>query len=191
MTTRTTLPSEEPAASRIACMFSHTWRVSAAMPPVTSVPVAGSVPSWPETKIHPPAAMAWERGTRAGGTLSVWTTRLSMAGEHGSTLSKGRTAPGRRRVRITHPSREEIAVMPNVRMLRDDEIQDPQLRELIRQATERGAPDPNFFRIMGHVPELARKTYEVWHEAFNRGALDHRLKELIRIKMSRHVSCTY
>ena len=63
--------------------------------------------------------------------------------------------------------------MPNVRMLRDDEIEDPGLRELLRQATERGAPDPNFFRIMGHVPELARKTYEVWHEAFNRGALDH------------------
>ena len=41
------------------------------------------------------------------------------------------------------------------------------------------------------VPELARKTYEVWHEAFNGGALDHRLKELIRIKMSRHVSCSY
>jgi hypothetical protein len=55
--------------------------------------------------------------------------------------------------------------MPNVRMLRDDEIQDPALREMLRQAAERGASDPNFFRIMGHVPELARKTYEVWHEA--------------------------
>ena len=81
--------------------------------------------------------------------------------------------------------------MPNVRMLRDDEIRDPGLRELIGQATERGAPDPNFFRIMAHVPELARKTYEVWHEAFNRGTLDHRLKELIRIKMSRYVCCSY
>jgi hypothetical protein len=50
-------------------------------------------------------------------------------------------------------------------MLQDDEIADPHLRELIRQATERGAPDPNFFRILGHVPELARKTYEVWHES--------------------------
>lgn len=81
--------------------------------------------------------------------------------------------------------------MPHVRMLRDEEIQDPGLRELLRQATERGAPDPNFFRIMGHVPELARKTYEVWHEAFNRGTLDHRLKELIRVKMSRYVACSY
>jgi alkylhydroperoxidase/carboxymuconolactone decarboxylase family protein YurZ len=44
---------------------------------------------------------------------------------------------------------------------------------------------------MLRVPELTRKTYEVWHEAFNRGTLDHRLKELIRIKMSRYVSCSY
>jgi hypothetical protein len=81
--------------------------------------------------------------------------------------------------------------MPNVRMLGDEEIHDPGLRELLRQATERGAPDPNFFRIMGHVPDLARKTYEVWHEAFNRGTVDHRLKELIRVKMSRYVACSY
>lgn len=90
-----------------------------------------------------------------------------------------------------HHRREEPIAMPNVRMLRDEEIRDLELRELIRQATERGAPDPNFFRIMGHVPELARKTYEVWHESFNRGSLDHRLKELIRVKMSRYVACSY
>ena len=33
--------------------------------------------------------------------------------------------------------------------------------------------------------------YEVWHEAFNRGTVDHRLKELIRVKMSRYVTCSY
>ena len=81
--------------------------------------------------------------------------------------------------------------MPNVRVLELDEIADPALRALIRQAQERGAPDPSFFRVMGHVPELCKKVYEVWTEAFNRGALDHRLKELIRVKMSRHVSCMY
>ena len=73
----------------------------------------------------------------------------------------------------------------------DPERAQREVSVLLRQATERGAPDPNFFRIMGHVPDLARKTYEVWHEAFNRGTLDHRLKELIRVKMSRHVSCSY
>jgi hypothetical protein len=76
-------------------------------------------------------------------------------------------------------------------MLDLDEIKDPAVVALIRRAEERGAPDPNFFRIMGHVPELCKKMYDLWSESFNRGTLDHRLKELIRVKMSRHVACLY
>ena len=81
--------------------------------------------------------------------------------------------------------------MPNVRMLELREIQDPEIQALIRNAQERGAPDPNFFRIMGHRPELCKKFYDFWIESFNRGVLDHRLKELIRVKMSWNVSCIY
>lgn len=81
--------------------------------------------------------------------------------------------------------------MPNVRMLETHEIRDPEVQALIRQAEERGAPDPNFFRVMGHRPELCKKFYDFWIESFNRGLLDHKLKEIIRVKMSRHVSCIY
>ena len=81
--------------------------------------------------------------------------------------------------------------MPNVRMLETHEIQDPEIQALIRQAEERGAPDPNFFRVMGHRPELCKKFYDFWIESFNRGVLDHKLKEIIRVKMSRNVSCIY
>jgi alkylhydroperoxidase/carboxymuconolactone decarboxylase family protein YurZ len=81
--------------------------------------------------------------------------------------------------------------MANVRLLPLDEIQDPDIQQLIRAAEARGAPDPNVFRVMGHVPELCKRFYAVWDESFNRGTLDHRLKELIRVKMSRHVTCTY
>lgn len=81
--------------------------------------------------------------------------------------------------------------MPNVRLLDLDEIQDPVLKQQLQRAIEHGAPDPNFFRIMGHNPELAMKFFELWMESFNRGAIDHKLKEIIRVKMGRHVSCTY
>jgi alkylhydroperoxidase/carboxymuconolactone decarboxylase family protein YurZ len=81
--------------------------------------------------------------------------------------------------------------MSNIRLLELDEITDPAIRALIGQAEARGAPDPNFFRIMGHVPELCTRMYELWTESFNRGRLDHRLKELVRVKMSRYVSCQY
>ncbi len=71
MVTFTTRSSVEPAASRIAFRFSQTCRVSAPMPLSASVPVFGSMPSWPETNSQSPALMACESGTRAGGTLSV------------------------------------------------------------------------------------------------------------------------
>ncbi len=81
--------------------------------------------------------------------------------------------------------------MPNIRMLEIHEIKDPEIEALIRQAEDRGAPDPNFFRIMGYRPELCKKFYDFWVESFNRGVLDHTLKEMIRVKMSWNVSCMY
>ncbi len=81
--------------------------------------------------------------------------------------------------------------MPNVRMLEAHEINDPEIQALIRLAEERGAPDPNFFRMMGHRPELCVKFYDFWVESFNRGLVDHTLKEMIRVVMSRNVSCIY
>ncbi len=81
--------------------------------------------------------------------------------------------------------------MPNVRMLPIDEITDPEIVARIREAEERGAPDPNVFRMLAHCPELGKKFYDFWVESFNRGQLDHRLKEMIRVMMSWNVSCTY
>src|SRR5262245_18376879 len=79
MVTLTTLSSDEPAASSTAFRFSQTWRVSAVMPPTASLPVRGSLPSCPDTKIHSPRLIACESGTRAGGTLSVWITCFDMS----------------------------------------------------------------------------------------------------------------
>lgn len=81
--------------------------------------------------------------------------------------------------------------MPNVRMLATHEITDPEIQARIRQAEERGAPDPNFFRMMAHCPELCKKFYDFWVESFNRGLLSHRLKEMIRVVMSWNVACMY
>src|SRR5262245_13623059 len=52
------------------------------MPPSASLRVRGSLPSCPETKSQSPALMACESGTRAGGTLSVWTTCLCTLALH-------------------------------------------------------------------------------------------------------------
>ncbi|MFQ5895068.1 MAG: hypothetical protein ACE5JJ_04530 [Nitrospinota bacterium] len=81
--------------------------------------------------------------------------------------------------------------MPHIRMLDIEEIGDPEIREMIREAERHRAPDPNFFRMMAHNPELAKRFYRTWQESFNGGAIDHRLKEVIRVKMSRMVGCSY
>lgn len=81
--------------------------------------------------------------------------------------------------------------MPNVPMLELHEIEDEEIQEMIRQAEERGAPDPNYFRMMGHNPKLTKDFYRVWTESFLGGTLDHKLKEVIRVRMSRAVHCSY
>src|SRR5438552_18261580 len=78
MVTLATLASEEPPAFSTAFRFSQTWRVSGLIPPSMRRPVFGSIPSWPDAKTQSPILIACESGTRAGGTLSVCTTFVSL-----------------------------------------------------------------------------------------------------------------
>ena len=44
---------------------------------------------------------------------------------------------------------------------------------------------------MGHNIDIAEKFYLAWVGAFNEGALSHRLKEVIRVMLSRMAHCSY
>src|SRR3546814_16420466 len=61
----------------------------------------------------------------------------------------------------------------------------------IERTLELRAPDPGFFAMMGHNLDLAEKTYKAWTAAFNTGRLDHKLKEIIRVLLSRMAHCSY
>ena len=52
-------------------------------------------------------------------------------------------------------------------------------------------PDPGFHAVMGHNIDLAEKFYLAWVKAFNEGNLSHRLKEVIRVMLSRMAHCSY
>jgi len=39
--------------------------------------------------------------------------------------------------------------------------------------------------------DLAEKAYLFWTSVFNEGALDHKLKEVIRVMLSRMAHCSY
>ncbi len=81
--------------------------------------------------------------------------------------------------------------MPNVTMLDLDELKQTKLRPYIERCLELRAPDPGFHAMMGHNVDLAETTYLAWTGVFNSGDLDHALKEVIRVNLSRAANCNY
>ncbi len=45
--------------------------------------------------------------------------------------------------------------------------------------------------MLGHNPEISRTMYIAWGTVFNTGVIDHKLKEIIRIQLSRLAECNY
>lgn len=81
--------------------------------------------------------------------------------------------------------------MPNITMLDIEELRRTPLKPLIERCLELRAPDPAFFAMMGHNPSLAERMYLAWTASFNAGDIPHRIKEVIRVQLSRMVACTY
>jgi hypothetical protein len=81
--------------------------------------------------------------------------------------------------------------MPNITLLDIEELKKTKLKPYIEKSLELRAPDPGFHAVMGHNIDLAEKVYLFWVKVFNEGALDHKLKEVIRVMLSRMAHCSY
>lgn len=81
--------------------------------------------------------------------------------------------------------------MANVAMLDIDELMETSLAPFVRKCLRHKAPDPAFHAIQGHNEDLSRAMYIAWGTVFNTGTVDHSLKEIIRIQLSRAVYCNY
>ncbi len=81
--------------------------------------------------------------------------------------------------------------MPNISMLDIDDLKKTSLKPLINKALRHKAPDPAFHAMMGHNPDLSRAMYLAWGAVFNTGQIDHKLKEVIRVQLSRMADCNY
>ncbi|NQV56429.1 MAG: hypothetical protein HQ503_11270 [Rhodospirillales bacterium] len=81
--------------------------------------------------------------------------------------------------------------MPNITMLDIDELQEGPLKPFVKKALKHRAPDPAFHAMMGHNPELSKAMYIGWGTVFSTGAVDHKLKEIIRVQLSRLADCNY
>lgn len=58
-------------------------------------------------------------------------------------------------------------------------------------ARTRGAPRPESQAVRAHVPAVLATFAATWDAAFYGGTLDHRIKELARLYVSRTVDCAY
>jgi hypothetical protein len=81
--------------------------------------------------------------------------------------------------------------MPNITMLDIEELRKTKLQPYIEKCLEHRAPDPGFHAMMGHNIDLCEAMFVMWDACFNKGTIPHTLKEVIRIQLSRAVSCSY
>jgi hypothetical protein len=81
--------------------------------------------------------------------------------------------------------------MANVTLLDIEELRRTKLGPYIDRCLEHRAPDPGFHAIMGHNIDLCEAMYVAWDTVFNTGSVSHRLKEIIRVLLSRLAACTY
>ena len=75
--------------------------------------------------------------------------------------------------------------MPYIDPLKPEEIQDPELLELIRRGEELGVPDALFPRILARAPAHAKALLRALLISHAEGNVDHRLKEMIRVQLAR------
>jgi alkylhydroperoxidase family enzyme len=81
--------------------------------------------------------------------------------------------------------------MPLIEPLRPEEIQDAELRELISRCEALGVPDYRFPRVLARAPGYAKALLRALLHSHTEGAVDHKLKEIIRVQLARTAGDPY
>ena len=71
------------------------------------------------------------------------------------------------------------------------EQMDPAMQEEMRRCEREGTPRPESSAVRAHVPECFWFFANSWRDIFRNGVLDHAIKELCRLYVSRSVTCEY
>ncbi len=70
-------------------------------------------------------------------------------------------------------------------------ITDPTMLAELDRCRREGTPRPESQAIRAHVPAAFRSFAETWDGVFRNGVMDHAIKELCRVYVSRSVKCEY
>ena len=70
-------------------------------------------------------------------------------------------------------------------------ITDPELAADMEYSRLHGAPRPETQAVRFHVPAVAKAFMRTWKSIFREGIVDHPLKELCRVYVSKTIDCDY
>lgn len=70
-------------------------------------------------------------------------------------------------------------------------LTDPELVADLDRARRYGTPRPETQSIRSHVPAVAKAFSRAWDTIFREGIVDHELKELCRVYVSKTIECDY
>jgi alkylhydroperoxidase family enzyme len=81
--------------------------------------------------------------------------------------------------------------MPRIPYPNLDAIDDPEALEILDRARRVGTPRPESQAIRSRVPAVLKTFSAAWQDTFVDGVVDHDLKELCRVYVSKTVDCGY
>ena len=81
--------------------------------------------------------------------------------------------------------------MPYIPYVDPDTVTDPEIKGYLELARREGTPRPESQAVRAHVPQVIRAFSQAWELTFRNGVVDHALKELCRVYISKSIDCQY
>src|SRR5256714_15174479 len=148
---------------------------------------------WPSARagrwpwLHSPSVAAPARGKRlqgvsfhssrerSNGVDRPEPRRYDPAQSFASAATAGEAAMAKHRISYVDP----------------DTISDPKMKQELDRCRREGTPRPESSAVRAHVPADFWSVANTWRDVFKNGILDHNIKELCRVYVSRSVKCEY
>jgi hypothetical protein len=81
--------------------------------------------------------------------------------------------------------------MPRIPYVDPETVSDPEIRDYLERVRREGTPRPESQAVRAHVPNVIRVFSQAWELTFRSGVVDHKLKELCRVYVSKSIQCEY
>ena len=81
--------------------------------------------------------------------------------------------------------------MPHIPYVDPEKIIDAEIRGYLDMARREGTPRPESQAIRANNPNVIRAFSQAWELTFRNGVVDHKLKEMCRVYVSKSIDCEY